>query len=96
MFSRVFQVSQRSELWFGPCPPPHDSVQDYLPASTTRFTLPISISNLECPVEPGNTVEWTERERLVADKAVEVQSVEELLARVSVHLPNQTFLTPIM
>jgi hypothetical protein len=57
----------------------------HLPASTTRLKLPISLSNLDCPVEAGNTAEWTEKERLVAEKAEEIKSVEEFLARVSVH-----------
>jgi hypothetical protein len=85
IFCRVFQVAQRSDLWHGPCPPAYDSVEDYLPSSTKHFTLPISISNLECPVEQGNTVEWTEKQRLVAEKAERIKSVEEFLDRVSVH-----------
>lgn len=94
IFCRVFQAGQRSELWHGPCPPPHDLAEHYLPASTTRFKLPISISNLACPVEPGNTTEWTEKERLVAEKAEEIKSLEEFLARVSVqHIQLDIFNT---
>jgi hypothetical protein len=44
----------------------------------------MSIENMEFPVAKGDTVEWTEKQRSVADNAEEIKSVEELLARVSV------------
>ena len=89
MSPRLFKAANRSPLWHLPAPEPVAPVEDYLAPSTIRVILPVTVAGQKCPVEPGDTSVWTDAERLVADNAQEVHSVEELRARVSQNMPLQ-------
>jgi hypothetical protein len=91
MFPRVFKPPNRSPLWHLPPPPPIDPAKGYLPPSTIRVALPITVAGQKCPFERGDKVSWTEGQRLVAGKTVKVTSVEELIAKVSENKHIQTF-----
>jgi hypothetical protein len=88
---RLFIPPTRSPLWHLPSPAPIDPVMGYLPPSTIRVTLPITVTGQACPFERGDEVGWTAAERLVADRAVKVTSVDELIAKVSEKRHIQTF-----
>lgn len=83
MFPRLFRPPNRSPLWHLSSPALIDPVMGYLPPSTIRVTLPIIVAGQKCPFEKGDEVSWTKSERLVAEKAVKITSVDELIAKVS-------------
>ena len=91
MIHRLFMPPTRSPLWHLPPPAPFDPVMGYLPASTHKVSLPITVTGHPCPFERGDEVAWTEAERLVAARAVKVISVDDLIDKVSEKKHIQTF-----
>jgi hypothetical protein len=51
----------------------------------------MSIKGLKYPVDKDHTVAWTEEQRILASKAAELTSVEDLVAKVSQPIHLQAF-----